>query len=147
MKIFLNPLSFFNLILRMIQGKGELCYFQTMKKDKEVQGALSIFRLWQKEHLSNSTQFCHVQFKDGTIFLSTQAKQIVDSNIPILSMYKWITKIICRNDEYIEEKTETNVTDNNLVLSNIIDSIFTENSEQDGIDDTTSDIPMESMFI
>ena len=60
---------------------------------------------------------------------------------------KWITKIICRNDEYIEEKTETNVTDNNLVLSNIIDSIFTENSEQDGIDDTTSDIPMESMFI
>ena len=34
-----------------------------------------------------------------------------------------------------------------IVLSNIIDSIFTENSEEDGIDDTTSDIPMESMFI
>ena len=91
-KAFLNPLSFFTLILTMLQGKGELCYFQTMKKDKEVQGALSIFRLWQKEHLSNSTQFCHVQFKDGTIFLSTQAKQILESNIPILSMYKMNNK-------------------------------------------------------
>lgn len=68
----------------------DACYFQTMKKDPDVQGALSLFRLWQKQYLETPQQFCHISYQNNTITVSEEAKQIIDKNIPLLSLYIFI---------------------------------------------------------
>ena len=59
------------------------CYFREVKGYPEVQGGLSVFRLWQKYE---QTGYCHLSYKDGKIGMSEKAAEIINTSIPVLSV-------------------------------------------------------------
>ena len=59
------------------------CYFREVKGFPEVQGGLSVFRLWQKY---DQTGYCHLSYRDGEIGVSGKATEIINASIPVLSV-------------------------------------------------------------
>lgn len=62
------------------------CYFREVKGCPEVQGGLSVFRLWQKDRQPG---YCHLQYVDGGVHMSEKASEILNASIPVLSVYDW----------------------------------------------------------
>lgn len=119
-----------------MEVRGNLCYFHTMKRDSELQGALSIFRLWQKQHILDSASYCHLHLKNDSLVITDEAKQIIESSFPILEEYiNYSILLIYRTESIIEQTLQPVVCDNNIVLENIVNEIFTS-EDNDAVDDT-----------
>ena len=58
-----------------------------IKHDPDIQKGLSVFRLWQKEKTGSKELYCHLQIVNGKISLSSDASSILESHIPVLSVY------------------------------------------------------------
>ena len=58
-----------------------------IKRDPDIQKGLSVYRLWQKENTGSKELYCHLQIVDGKISLSSEASSILESHIPVLSVY------------------------------------------------------------
>lgn len=58
-----------------------------IKRDPDIQKGLSVFRLWQKENAGSRELYCHLQIEDGKISLSAEASSILESHIPVLTVY------------------------------------------------------------
>lgn len=61
-----------------------VCYFKAVKVYPEVQGGLSVFRLWQKQDPVSG--LCHLSYSNGVLSMSKEGQRLIDASIPILSM-------------------------------------------------------------
>lgn len=119
-----------------MEVRENLCYFHTMKRVPELQGALSIFRLWQKQHIPDSGSHCHLHLENDSLVITDEAKQIIESSFPVLAEYiRYSIVLIGRTESIIEQTLQPVVCDNNIVLENIVNEIFTS-EDNEVVDDT-----------
>ena len=67
-----------------MEMENPVCYFKAVKGYPEVQGGLSVFRLWQKhDHISG---FCHLSSSNHGVSITEEGQHIIDASIPVLSV-------------------------------------------------------------
>ena len=69
-----------------MNARRDACYFQSLRKDPDVQGALSLFRIWQKNRSHTMNQHCHILYTDNAISISEEGQSILNQFVPVLTV-------------------------------------------------------------